>query len=179
MTSLLAGIEQSAFSIWVRESGSVWSYPTIIFLHTIGLALLVGLNVVLDLRLLGLGRDMPLAPFERFFRIMWAGFWINAISGTILLASNATAMLLHPAFYVKIGFIAAGVSILIATRRRVFSIIDPGDPASGGVPAVARRLAWGSLVCWTGAIIAGRLMTYFAAVPDVITRVAIVAGIGG
>jgi hypothetical protein len=167
MTALLAGIEQSAFSIWVRESGSVWSYPTIIFLHTVGLALLVGINVAVDLRLLGMMPELPLGPFARLFRIMWAGFWINVVTGLVLLASNATATLLHPAFYVKMGFIAAAVWILVATRRRVFDTVDRG----GAIPSSARTLAWLSMVCWLGAITAGRLMTYFAAAPELTTRI--------
>jgi len=166
MTALLAGIEQSAFSVWVRESGSVWSYPSIIFLHTVGLALLVGLNVAIDLRLLGVARDVPLAPLARFFRIMWAGFWMNVISGTVLLASDATTTLRHPAFYVKIAFIAAAVTILIRTER-LLSL----DDLDGPLPPAARRLAWASLACWMGVIIAGRLMTYFAAAPELLTRI--------
>ena len=56
MTDFLTAVENSAFSTWLRESNSIWAYPTVLTLHTIGLALLVGANAALDLRVLGVGR---------------------------------------------------------------------------------------------------------------------------
>ena len=62
MTDFLASLENSGFGLWVRESGSLWSYPTIIFLHSLGLSFVVGLNVAMNLRLLGVAARLPLAP---------------------------------------------------------------------------------------------------------------------
>ena len=88
---------------------------------------------------------------------MWMGFWINAVSGVILLAQDATTKLSNPVFYVKMACVAAGVSVMIVMRRRVFRApVLEGEPVS----ALGRRLAWLSLVCWAGAITAGRLMAY-------------------
>ena len=53
MTDLFASIEGSTLAAWVRESPSIWAYATILTLHTVGLAIVVGANVVVDLRLLG------------------------------------------------------------------------------------------------------------------------------
>ena len=50
MMELLTVLEDSAFSTWLRESTSLWAYPTILTLHTVGLAVLVGLNATVDLR---------------------------------------------------------------------------------------------------------------------------------
>lgn len=157
MHEFLNQIEQSGFSTWVRESGSLWSYASVLYLHTVGLAFLVGLNLAIDLRLLGIAPDLPVAPFERFYRIMWLGFWINAISGTILLAQDATTKLSNPVFYVKMLCVAGAVAIMVVMRRRVF-----GDPAIDAqpIPPLARALAWTSILCWAGAITAGRLMAY-------------------
>jgi hypothetical protein len=58
----LASIEHSGFGTWVREAPTIWAYPTVLFLHTVGLAFLVGINVAIDLRILGVARSMPLAP---------------------------------------------------------------------------------------------------------------------
>src|SRR6266540_6938089 len=88
--SFLLTLENSAFGAWVRESSSLWAYPTILFLHTIGLGFLVGLNAAIDLRILGVARKRPLAPMEEFYTIMWTSFWINALSGTALLIADAT-----------------------------------------------------------------------------------------
>src|SRR5438046_3140032 len=96
---MLNAIENSGFGIWVRESGSMWAYPTIIFFHSLGLSFLVGMSVALDLRLLGVGRGIPLAPLERLYPIMWVGFWINAASGVALSVADASTMLVSGVFW--------------------------------------------------------------------------------
>ena len=75
---VLASLERSGFGTWVREAPTIWAYPTVLFLHTVGLAFLVGINVAIDLRILGVASSMPLAPMKKLFPWMWAGFWINA-----------------------------------------------------------------------------------------------------
>lgn len=148
-------MESSAFSDWVRSSGSLFAYSGFLFLHTIGLALLVGLNTMLDLRLLGAARTVPIAPLEKFYPLMWAGFWINTVSGAVLFASDATSKVANPLFALKMIFVALAVACLIATRRVVFRS-SSGDRLS----PLARGLGAASLILWLGAIAAGRLMTY-------------------
>ena len=102
--SFLASIENTALAAWVRESSSLWAYPMILFMHTVGLGFLVGLNTVIDLRILGVARRLPLAPMESFYRIMYAAFWVNAASGTLLLMADATTKLTNRVFYAKMAF---------------------------------------------------------------------------
>ena len=78
MMELLEALEASPFSTWVRESPSIWAYPTVLTLHTVGLAVLVGANWMLDLRALGFEPAIPAAVLSRAFPAMWAGFWLNA-----------------------------------------------------------------------------------------------------
>ena len=162
--SFLLSLENSAFGTWVRESSSLWAYPTILFLHTVGLGFLVGLNAAIDLRILGVARKLPLAPMEAFYKIMWAAFWINALSGSALLIADATTKLTNPVFYIKMAFVALAVINMVVIRRRVFGNpsldLSPLERSSGG----AKLLAVLSLVFWTGAITAGRLMAYFGPV---------------
>ena len=161
MMQLLASLENSGFGAWVRESSSLWAYPTILFMHTVGLGFLVGLNVAIDLRILGVANKLPLAPFERFYRIMWLAFWINTLSGTALLIADATTKLTNRVFYIKMTCILFAVISMVLIRRRVFrgEAID-----RGALAASARTLAVASLVLWAGAITAGRLMAYFGPV---------------
>ena len=77
----LIWLESLPSSVWVRESGSLWSYPTVLFLHTVGLAFAVGMSAVISLRVLGAAADMPLPALEPFYRVLWIGFWVNAASG--------------------------------------------------------------------------------------------------
>jgi hypothetical protein len=67
-------VEQTGFSIWVQKSPSLFAYPMILFLHTVGLAFLVGPTVALGARVLGFARRLPLMPMEGFYRSMWIGF---------------------------------------------------------------------------------------------------------
>ena len=155
--SFLTAIEQSGFCTWVRESGSMWAYPLILFLHTVGLGFVVGTCMVIDLRLLGYAPRIPLKPIERFFPLLWAGFWISAISGTILLAADATTKVISTIFYVKMAFIALGVSLISKLRTSVLR--DGSVPVSNG-----KLVAAISLACWAGAITAGRLQAYLGPV---------------
>jgi hypothetical protein len=157
----LAWLEASSLGTWVRESSSLWAYPAILFFHTIGLGFLVGMNVAIALRLLGCASRIPLAPLERFYPIMWLGFWINALSGVALLIADATTKLTNPVFYIKMGFITLAVMNMVVIRRRLFG--DPNRDAKP-IPASGRFLAAASLVLWAGAITAGRLMAYFGPV---------------
>ena len=59
---LFTWLEGSAFSTWVREAPTIWAFSTILTLHTFGMGVLVGASALLDLRLLGIGRTMPLGP---------------------------------------------------------------------------------------------------------------------
>lgn len=135
----------------IRESESVWGYPTILFLHTFGMAILVGLISAIDLRLLGVGRQLPLAPMKRLFPLIWIGFCINAVTGTILFAIDGPNKIQNPAFPVKLVLIALGMLILLTGQRKVFQ--QPGRPGD-------RVLAALSLAVWAGAVTAGRLMAY-------------------
>jgi hypothetical protein len=161
MMQFLASLENSGFGAWVRESSSLWAYPTILFMHTVGLGFLVGLNVAIDLRILGVARKLPLEPFERFYRVMWLAFWINTLSGTALLIADATTKLTNRVFYIKMACILFAVISMVVIRRRVFraAAIDREALAQS-----ARALAIASLVLWSGAITAGRLMAYFGPV---------------
>ena len=80
--AFLAWLSGSPVGEWV--SGSTWAYPGLLFIHTLGLGILVGLNSAVGLRLLGFAPNVPVADLEPLFQYMWAGFWVNAVSGSIL-----------------------------------------------------------------------------------------------
>ena len=153
MTEFLSKIEQLPFSMWVLQT----PYPAILFMHSIGMALVAGFNAVIDLRLLGFGAKIPIKPMERLYPWMWWGFAINAVTGTALLMGDATTKMTNPDFGVKMVFVFTGIAVLAIMRRKVFR--DPQldqAPVSG----TAKGLAWISLICWLGAITAGRLLAY-------------------
>ena len=153
MSDILATIEGLPISTWLRESNSIWAYPTMLTLHTVGLALLVGASAALDLRVLGWGQALALADLRPLFRWMWIGFWVNALSGVVLLAADATTKAAAPMFLIKLGLVGVGVVVMAAQRREVFA-------PSAAVTPTAKSLAAVSITVWFVAIAAGRLMAY-------------------
>jgi hypothetical protein len=151
MESLLAQLEQSGLATWIRESGVLYGYPLILFLHTLGLSTVVGLSSAIDLRLLGVASAIPLTSLEKIFWLLWAGFALTAATGTLLFMSDATKHASNPAFYVKLTFVALGIVTVTLVRSRVFRGHQRG-----------RFLAAASLGSWFVALSAGRLMAYIS-----------------
>jgi len=81
MGPFLHALQNSAFSAWVVGSDTIWAYPMILTMHTVGLGIVVGAAVIIDLRLLGVGPGIPLEEVNRVFPIFWMGFFINLVSG--------------------------------------------------------------------------------------------------
>jgi hypothetical protein len=151
-------LEQSALAVWVSESPSLWAYPAILTLHTVGMTMLVGASVAIDVRLLGFVRELPAAPLRKLFPLMWIGFWINAVSGSALFIAHATEKAVQPVFYAKLGCVAVAMATAVLMRRR---LVAAAIPSPAGQPSSSTRtLALTSIVMWAGAITAGRLMAY-------------------
>jgi hypothetical protein len=153
----LQTIEDTGFSTWMRESESPFAFYFILLFHTFGLALLVGANTVVDLRLLGFARGIPLAPLKRLFGIMWTGFAINAVTGILLVIAYPTKSLTNIDFYIKLALIGFAVWVMQRLKSRVFGEAGLSDDA---MMARGVSLAKWSLVLWFGAITAGRLLAY-------------------
>jgi hypothetical protein len=153
----LDSVESSAFSTWLRESPSLLAFPLMLSLHAIGMGLAAGINAAIALRILGVARGVPLAEMRPFVRVMWAGFWMNAASGVALLIAYPTKALTNPDFYLKMTFIALALVTVDALDRRVFGVTSAHEVS---LTPTVRRLAAASLTCWSGAIIAGRLLAY-------------------
>jgi len=148
-------LQDSAFTDWFLGSDSIWTYPTVLTLHTVGMAMLVGASVVVALRMLNVGGAIPLARLLPLYRIIWLGFVINLMSGLVLFVTEAADRAVDPVFYVKLASIGFALWIGVAMKRRVLAVA-PGPAA----PRTGQRMAVASLSLWTVAIVAGRLMAY-------------------
>jgi hypothetical protein len=155
---VIDAIQNSAYAVWVRESPSIWAYTTILSLHAMGLAIIVGINTIVALRLLGFVRDIPINKLRQLYPWMYVGFTINAFSGLSLLAANLSNDIHNWMFLTKLTLIACSMINLELTRAKVFD--DPLVVNGTGVPATAKRFAIASLTLWSLAIVAGRLSEY-------------------
>ena len=157
MDPFLTWLESTALSVWMRESLSVFAFPGILAMHTIGMGIVAGMNGAIALRILGVAPQVSLFDMKRFVPAIWFGFWLNAISGVLLLIGYPTKALTNPVFYTKLLLIALGLVVFKVIRRRVFR--DP-TVGAGPLPASLTKLAVASLVCWAGAITTGRFLAY-------------------
>lgn len=157
MHDFLVFLENLEFSQWVKNAPTIWAFPTILIVHTLGMSIVAGVSAIISLVVLGFWPAVPIRPFARAFPLLWVGFWINAVSGTMMLVADATTKLTTLDFYIKMAFVFAGLFVLIRMRRQIFD-----DPQLDQVPVTghAKMLAWASLACWFGAITAGRLLAY-------------------
>ena len=152
----LAWIESTALSQWVI--GSLYAFPVILTLHAIGMGFAAGLSAMVDLRILGVGRGIPIQELRRFMPVLWSGFWLNATSGVLLLIGYPTKALTNPVFYLKLALIGTAMWLLVRISRQAFN--EQSDAGLTGRTPALRALAIISLLCWTAAITAGRLLAY-------------------
>jgi hypothetical protein len=157
---VLVWLESTALSQWVVGSPSLFAFPGILALHAIGMGVAAGLAGAFDLRILGVARQVPMSEMRRYLPVLWFGFWLNLTSGLLLLVAYPTKALTNPVFYLKITLIAVAMFVLTRQVRLLGGgspTIDVPAPVSSRRP---KRLAILSLVCWAGAITAGRFLAY-------------------
>ena len=153
----LAWMESSPLSIWVRESN--FGYYILLNAHAIGMALVVGVVLMLDLRLLGFARSVPLKVFDRLLAVGWIGFAVNFASGAILFAAQGQRYMQNTPFLIKIGLILLGGFTMWLLGRMMRQSGAQGEKG-GEVGSSGRSVAFLSMVFWIGAIVAGRIIAY-------------------
>jgi len=165
---LLAWLEQTEFSTWLRESD--WGYPNVLCVHAVGMGIVVGISLMYSARILGYAKDFPLAAFDKLFGLAWFGFAMNAVSGALLFIGEPRRLFATPAFWIKMILIAFAGLALWVLAKALDGAADHGAPGlpgpdgalagAGAVTTSARIAAIFSVVFWLGAITAGRLIGY-------------------
>ena len=146
---ILISIEESGVGVWIRES--LWGYPIVLSCHAVGMAIVIGIFTMIDIRTLGFAPGIPAASLRRLFTVAWLGFLLNLVSGCLLFAGDAQRFFFQTVFQIKIGLIILGGLAMWFLLREFRT-----DPDS----TRAKSIAVLSLACWFGAIIAGRLTAY-------------------
>jgi hypothetical protein len=154
--SIFLALQESALGHAMRSSPAL--YPAVEILHIIGFVVLVGSILALDLRLLGLGRAIPIQPMARLLLPMSRFGFLLAISmGFLLFSADASHVVHNPAFQSKLLLIAAAlVNVVIAHAGSWRRMAQWGAEA----PAGAKVTALLSLLLWLGVVCAGRLIAY-------------------
>ena len=156
LSAWAAGLEGSAVGEWMR--GSDWAYPVVNLLHLLGLVLLVGAMLLLDLRLLGARRLFPLAEVSATLTpLAIAGLLVLLPTGVLLFSADAAPLLGNRLMQAKLLLVFLGIANALLFRRLWRHRLADWDwrpPAAGRLQAVM------SLLCWIAVASLGRLIAY-------------------
>lgn len=154
------------FLIWLENTRvanaittSIWMYPAFETIHYIGLAMLIGSIMLIDLRLLGFARSLPLPSMLGLLPWVWVGFLINVVTGSLMFTYGATSFGTNRMFLLKMTLmVLAGLNALVFT----VAVARTGERwlTAGQTPAGIKVVATLSLVLWLGVMTAGRWMAY-------------------
>jgi hypothetical protein len=154
-------------SEWIQISE--WGFPTMLAIHSVGLAAVVGLLAMLSVRVLGFGKPFPVSTFANLMVVAWIGFFFNAASGVLLFAADAPRVYANWAFLLKMACVVLGVVLAWMTSRDLnfpaYQKMSAAEAAAAGEPVVTTKLkviAVLSLFTWFVAIVAGRLIASVA-----------------
>lgn len=153
MEALLAALEGTALAEILRFSR--WGYAAVNTAHIFGIALLVGAIVPLNLRLLGFWKSIPREPLVRVLvPVAMAGLTLAVVAGFLLFTVKPRHYVGLGAFQFKLALVMVGIFGALGLHwMRGFLLRDAPD-------AVLARHAVLSIVCWTGALICGRLIAF-------------------
>ena len=152
MEAFAAAVETSAFGAFARSSG--WAYPAANLLHLLGLVLLVGGIGIVDLRIAGAFRALPIAALSRALTpVAVAGLACMALSGPVLFAADARSLVRSDYFVAKLALIAVALANAAAFRR----LWSPDSPE---VTPPLRIMAIASIAIWLTVAALGRLIAY-------------------
>lgn len=158
MTTALQALEASGVARWMRES--LWGYPSVEALHIMALGLVFGSIVVVDLRLLGLSREVSASRLARH-ALPWTvgAFVVAMLTGLLMFTAHAEDFVTNRVFILKMGLIlAAGVNAGLL-HTGAFRTVAQWDTAVIP-PARVRFAAALSIVIWICVIACGRLLAY-------------------
>ena len=157
MMDFFVWLETTPIAIFIRDYR--FAYATIESGHYIGLSLLVGGIMLIDLRVLGFARVLSLKSMIGLLPIVWVGFIINVLTGSLLFIYGATNFAYNGAFQLKMTFmVIAGLNALafdVSVRRSGGAWVAADRP-----PPYVKGFATLSLVFWLCVVTTGRWMAY-------------------
>ena len=149
-------LENTPMARMVQES--LWGYPIVLSSHAVGMAILAGIVLVINFRVMGLAPEISLSGLKTLARVAWVGLVINVISGVMLFSANAQHFVKSTPFLLKILFLVAGITLFVAMSRKL-APSAPGSVEESSAGSL-RIMAWVSTVLWLGVIVMGRLIAY-------------------
>jgi hypothetical protein len=157
----MAWLEASPVGHLMRETG-VWTYAIVNLFHILAIALLFGAICVLDLRLLGVWRSIPLGMISRpAVNVAGSGVALAVLTGIPMLATKAREYADNPFLLPKFLFLAMALANVMAMHLSPAWRAHRGRELTLGERRGLMLMGAGSLVFWLGAITCGRLIGYW------------------
>ena len=142
--------------------GNRWWWAFMMDLHFLGMALLIGTVGILDLRIMGFAKQIPIKPVHRFLPWAIVGFGINVVTGMLAFIGMTSYYTYDAAFWLKMGAILLlGLNAAAFYLTGIFHEIEnlgPGEDA----PMTAKLVAASSLFLWFAVITLGRYIQQFS-----------------
>ena len=155
---VLEWIDSSWLANLVRDWA--WMWPSLETLHFMGLTVLIGSLAVIDLRILGLAKRIPLAAIEKFVPWAYLGVIVNTVTGIMFYFGDPYRYWPNIAFRIKmILMLIAGINLVIY-KMKVEPQLLRGE-YDNEASSLAKAIALTSMVAWVGVLAGGRLIPYF------------------
>jgi hypothetical protein len=154
---ILEWIKSTPIGAFVRDS--TWAFPTLQSLHFLGMTMLVGVVGVIDLRVLGVARGLPIHPLHKLLPVAFLGFFINMITGIFFFCHDPYVYAFNLSFRIKMLLIVVAGLNALWFRLGVFIDVDKWGP---GLEAsrLAKVISALSIIIWFGVITAGRFIAF-------------------
>src|SRR5262245_23175049 len=145
---------------WAVRGGMPWIWPASETLHFVGLCMLVGVIGVMDLRLMGRLKGIPIGSLERLVPWAIAGFAINVVTGVLFYIGAPGQYYGNNMFWAKMAFMAlAGINVLVFKLSGISRAVDKLPP-DADTPLSAKLIGATSLFLWMGVIFFGRMLPF-------------------
>lgn len=150
-------LEGSILNNWILSTA--WFWPSLEIFHFIGLSLLLGSMLIIDIRLAGFVRQMNIMATHRLLPLAGVGFFVNLTTGVLFFVGDPARYAVNIGFQIKMLLILiAGLNALWFALK-ISPVIISWDP-HGDTPFLAKVTAYISLIAWIGVLLLGRLIPY-------------------
>ncbi len=152
-----SALVDSSLNQWISET--YWLWPVLEIFHFIGLSLLFGALLPVDLRLLGFLRMLEAGMLQRLTPLVWIGFLINLVTGSLFFIGDPLRYAVNIGFQLKMLLVlVAGLNVL-AYQLQVRPLLSDWGAGPSTTP-MTRLVAFASLLIWTAILLLGRLIPY-------------------
>ncbi len=142
-------------------TSTYWLWPLMEIIHFIGLSMLLGSLLVIDLRMAGHFRALNPAATHKLLPLVFIGFSLNLITGVLFFYGDPLRYAGHTGFKIKMLLVVlAGINALVYYWK-INPVMHTWDPDAKATP-LARVVAYTSLFAWTGVLLYGRLIPYIS-----------------